>query len=208
MNLTIFGAGGRAGRELLRQALAAGHAATAFSRSAAGLGVEHPALRVVEGDVRDAEAVGRAVEGAQAVLSVLGPVRNAPDYAVSQGMQQLLAAMGRQGVRRLVASSGAGVGMEKDQPRAFHRVMEFLVRNLSRYVYEDMVRTVAAIRASDLDWTVVRVPMLVDGPPLPVKEGYVGMGTGPRLTRGSLAAFMLARAGDLSYRHDLPVISN
>ncbi|TAK12847.1 MAG: NAD-dependent epimerase/dehydratase family protein [Anaerolineae bacterium] len=208
MNLVIFGASGRTGRPLVEQALAAGHTVTAFTRAAHRLGFQHDRLHIVEGDIRDAEAVNRAVQGAQAVLSVLGPASNTPEFAVSAGTQVIIAAMRGHGVQRLVASAGAGVSMEKDQPRAFHRLMDFLVSRLSRYVFEDMVQTVAAIRRSDLDWTVVRVPMLVDGESLPVKVGYVGRGPGPRLTRGSLAAFMLQQADDLTYRHDLPVISN
>lgn len=208
MNITLFGTSGRTGRPLLAQALAAGHTVTAFTRAANRLGIEHPALHIVEGDIADPAAVSRAIAGANAVVSVLGPASNTPDFAISAGTANILAAMRQHGVRRLVASAGAGVSMEKDQPRAFHRLMDFLVSRLSRYVFEDMVKTVAIIRASDLDWTVVRVPMLVDGEPLPVKVGYVGIGTGPRLTRGSLAAFMLQQVEDLTYRHDLPVISN
>ena len=72
-----------------------------------------------------------------------------------------------------------------------------------------MVRVNDAIRGSDLDWTLVRAPMLTDDPPAgELKVGYLGQGVGSRLTRGDLAAFVLRQAGDDTYVRQAPVISS
>ncbi len=78
MKLTIFGATGRTGRQLLTQALEAGHEVTAFVRDPSKLGVTHSRLRVMQGDVYDASVVEDATKGQDAVLSALGPVRGGP----------------------------------------------------------------------------------------------------------------------------------
>jgi hypothetical protein len=157
--------------------------------------------------VAAALAAGGAV--ADAVLSVLGPASNEPIYEVSQGLAHVLAAMEQHGVRRLVQSVGAGVGDPNDKPGVFDRAIQVVLKLVSRYVYEDMVRVAEAIRASDLDWTLVRVPMLTHDPPTgDVKVGYLGQGVGSRLSRADLAAFLLKEAEDPAYVRQAPVISN
>lgn len=208
MRITIFGATGRTGRQLVEQALAAGHEVVAFVRTPSKLSIDDDRLSIVQDDIQDAKAVEEAVAGADAVLSVLGPTSNEPVYEVSRGMENILAAMQEQGVSRLVQSVGAGVGDPSDQPGLFDRAIKVLLKLMSRYVYEDMVRVNDQIRASDLDWTLVRVPMLTDDPPgSDLRIGYLGQGVGPRVSRSDLAAFMLKQADDDAYLHQAPVIS-
>jgi putative NADH-flavin reductase len=149
------------------------------------------------------------VEGSDAVLSVLGPTSNEPVYEVSKGMANLLAILQEHCVRRLIQSVGAGVGDPGDRPGLFDKLIKVALKTVSRHVYEDMVGVAEIIRASDLDWTLVRVPMLTDDPPAgDVKVGYLGKGVGPRLSRADLAAFMLRQAEEDTYLRQAPVISN
>jgi len=207
MQLALFGGTGRTGQQVVAQALAAGHTVTALMRNPARLNTSNPQLAVVAGDVQDAAQVAAAMRGAQAVISVLGPTGNEPLFEVSAGMAHILAAMEAQGARRLIVSLGAGVADPHDRPQAFHRVMNFLVRRMARYVYEDMRRVDGLVRASGLDWTIVRVPMLTDGPRTGhVKAGYVGQGLGPRVSRADLADFMLRQLADQTYLRQAPAI--
>lgn len=113
------------------------------------------------------------------------------------------------GVKRLVISAGAGVGSEGDKPKLLNHVISFALRVAARHVLEDMTRTVHAVRASDLDWTVVRVPMLTeDAPKGDVRVGLVGVNTGPRITRADMARFMLDQLHDRAHVRQSPVISN
>jgi putative NADH-flavin reductase len=190
-------------------ALEAGHEVTALVRSPSKLVIDDGRLTVLQGDITDGTRVAEAVAGADAVVSVLGPTRNKPDFMVSQGIEHIIAAMEKHGIRRLVMSTGAGVPDAKDDPKLFNKVMGFLVRTFSRYVYEDMVQAVKVVRQSDLDWTVVRVPMLINEPARgDITVAYVGKGLGSRISRADLAAFMLQQVEDLSYLHQAPAISN
>lgn len=209
MRLTLFGATGRTGRHLLEQALAAGHDVTILARDPSKVAAESPRLTVLEGGLRDTAQIEQAVAGADAVLSVLGPRENKPTFEITQGTETIMAAMKKHGVRRLIVSAGAGVGDPNDSPGLFNHLINFLLKAVSRYVYEDMVKVVAAVRASDLDWTIVRVPMLTDDPPTGlVKVGYVGKGMGPRISRADMADFMLRQLTDDTYIRQAPAISN
>jgi putative NADH-flavin reductase len=209
MHLTIFGATGKTGRYLLKQALECGHSVTVLVRTPAKLPVRHERLIVVQGDVRDAAKVSQAVAGVGTVISVLGPASNRPEMAVSQGMDNILAAMRQHGVRRLIQTAGAGVRDPKDQPTLMHAFFGWLARLLSPNVVADMEQVVEKVRRSDLDWTVVRVPMLTEGPATGrVREGYVGKTIGPRLSRADLADFLLRQVESETYLGQAPAISN
>jgi nucleoside-diphosphate-sugar epimerase len=209
MNITIFGATGKTGLHLVRQALAAGHNVTAFARTPEKLGLQDARLRVVQGDVTDAAAVARAVEGADVVISALGPSSNKPVYAVTQGMKNIVAAMQQHGVQRLVVSAGAGVGAPGDKPKPVDRIFGTMLGIVSRNVVADMKQAVATVRDSGTQWTVVRVPMLTDDPATgKVRVGMLGGDVGIRLSREDMARWMLEQADDTAHLRALPVISN
>ena len=209
MKLAIFGATGKTGRHLVEQALAAGHSVTALARDPARLPQTHDRLTVVPGDVRDPAAVAQTIAGAEAVLSVLGPTGSQPDFAVSRGTDHILAAMKVHGVRRLIISAGAGVRDPLDKPTLLHAYFGTLVKVLSKNVYLDMLQVVDKVRASDVDWTIVRVPRLMDTPPTgQVFTGYVNKDLKTSLSRADLAAYMLQQLTDRSHLRQAPAISN
>jgi putative NADH-flavin reductase len=209
MKIAIFGGTGRTGKHLVEQALEQGHEVVMLARDPAKVGLQHERLTVVQGSVMDDAAVEQVVRGADAVVSALGPASNAPTFEISQGTAKILAAMERAGARRLVISAGAGVGAPGDAPKLFNHLISFLLKVTAKNVYEDMVRTVDAVRSSKLDWTVVRVPMLTDDPRTgQVKVGMVGKGMGPRISRADMAEFMLQQVTSDAHLRQSPAISN
>lgn len=96
-----------------------------------------------------------------------------------------------------------------DRPGPFDRLIGVVLRLAATNVVADMRRMVELVRASELDWTVVRVPMLTDGPAAGRwRVGMVGQGTGPRLSRTDLAAFLLTQLDDRAHLRASPVVSN
>jgi putative NADH-flavin reductase len=208
MHIAVFGATGQTGLQLVQQALQAGHEVVAFARNPSKLGISHERLHSVQGDISDKATVTTAIQGANAVVSALGPSSNKPDFAVSQGMTNILSAMQQHNVRRLVISAGAGVRDPQDNPKLVDRFFGIVLRLVSGNVVADMEKTVALVRASDRDWTVVRVPRLTNGPATgQYKIGYVG-DIGTQITRADLAAFMLRQLSDTQFVRAAPAISN
>jgi uncharacterized protein YbjT (DUF2867 family) len=161
MRILIFGASGRTGGELVRQALEHGHTVSAFTRVANRVALAD-SLDVIVGDVGDKDAVSEAVAGHDAVVSVLGVGRALKhDQAVIDGVGHIVAAMGDQGVRRLVYQSFIGV---PDSRAAVGFVLGRIAPILLRHEVADHVAKEALIRASDLNWTIVRPPTLNQGP--------------------------------------------
>jgi putative NADH-flavin reductase len=208
MKIAVFGGTGRTGRYVVEQALAAGHEVVALARTPGKL-QSHAGLTVIQGDVQDLAAVEKTIVGAAAVVSVLGPTSNEPKFEVSKGMKNILAAMRKYGVRRLIISAGAGVDDPNDTPKLSNKAINLLLKLVARNVYKDMKGVVEIVRASDRDWTVVRVPRLVDGPKTgSVKVGYVGNGMGMQINRADMASFMLEQLQNDAYVRKAPAISN
>jgi NAD(P)-dependent dehydrogenase (short-subunit alcohol dehydrogenase family) len=160
MRIVIFGANGQTGRLLTGQALAAGHDVTAVTRRPAEFPVTHDRLAVVEADVHDAPAADRAVEGADVVLSALGvPFARKQITTYSQGAANIVAAMSRHGVKRLivVSSSATEPHHHADGGFALNRVFQPLVTaTIGKTTYADMRRMEDLVRGSDLESPRVR----------------------------------------------------
>jgi uncharacterized protein YbjT (DUF2867 family) len=162
MHLVVFGASGGTGWALVTSAATAGMPVRAFVRDRAALPDRSPAVEVVEGDVRDAEDVDKAVTGADAVVCLLG-LRGGPagDTTVSTGTRNIVAAMERFEVSRLVCQTCFGLGESMAQARwVFRR----LVHPFLRGQYADRESQERIVAGSGLDWTIVRPTHLVDRP--------------------------------------------
>jgi len=178
MKLTIFAATGGIGRQLLGQAVAAGHDVTAVARNPRGLSPV-PA-RAVAADLASADpaALQPAVAGADAVLSALGPRTRADAGVAARGTAVITEAMRAAGVRRVIVVSAAPIGTiaspGRPHPPRHDPGDGFIIRYLAdpivkralRAHYADLARMEDVLRDSDsdLDWTIVRPPRLTDKP--------------------------------------------
>lgn len=209
MKLTIFGASGRTGRPLVEQALAAGHTVTALVRDPSRLPIKGAGLSVVKGDVLRAEDVERAVAGADVVLSALGQVRGSPKDLLTAATRNIVAAMQKHGVRRLISLTGAGVPAPQDEPKLINHLIKFALVTLSGDVLRDAEAHAEIIRRSDLEWVIVRGPMLTEGERTgQYRVGWVGVNTGPRIPRGDVADFMLKQVDSPAYLRQAPMVSS
>lgn len=207
MTIAVFGASGRTGRILVERAQARGHRVVALVRDPARLPAREPELRVVQGAIDDPAAVARVLEGTEAAISVLGPSGKDPEFAVSRGLSTIVAAMEASGPRRLLMTAGAGVGAPGDRPGLRHRLIALALKLMAPNVLADMARAVAVLRASALDWTLVRLPMLVDGPAKgPTRAGGLGPGSGSRISREAVADYLLGRLEAAGARRESPMV--
>ena len=175
MRITIFAATGGIGRAALEQAVDAGHQVTAVVRNPKGLTRPVPAVTADLSDP-DPEALRRAVAGADAVLSGLGP-RKARDAGITApGTRAIVDAMLATGVRRIVVVSAAPVGTVASPGRPnppkhdpgdgplMRYVMAPLIKAVIPRHYADLALMEDVLRDSGLDWTSVRPPRLTDKP--------------------------------------------
>ena len=162
MNVAIFGATGRTGQVVVEEALKRGHTVVAFARDPEKIAVDHENLRVVAGDVLDPTTVEQAIEGQDAVVSVLGAGLGRTKLR-TEGTRQIVRAMEHTGVKRLVSMSIFGLGDSGDAlPVLWKLVIKPLIL---RNAYRDHAGQEAVVTASNLDWTITRPVSLRDWDP-------------------------------------------
>jgi putative NADH-flavin reductase len=204
MKITVFGATGGVGGQVVRQALDAGHAVTAVVRDAARLQVEHPALEVVTvAGLTEPESLLPALHGSDVALSGVGPRSRKDTTVASTATQGILRAMADSGVRRFVAVSAVPVApTPPDDTFVSRRIFYPLIKSIFRDIYADLALMEARIRdggdAWGLDWTVVRPPRLTNRP---LTGGYrtvigANVSRGNFISRADVAHAMLAALAD------------
>jgi uncharacterized protein YbjT (DUF2867 family) len=208
MNILVLGATGATGRLIVSQALAKRHVVVALVRSKAGA-ADLAGAELVEGDARDAAALTRAVAGCDAVVSSLGtamsPFREVT--MLSTATRALVGVMAKQNIRRLVCITGIGAGDSRGHGGFFYDrlFLPLMLRN----VYEDKDRQENAIRASALDWIIVRPTALNDKPP----RGHIRALTdlsgiqGGTIARADVADFVVQQLTADTWLRKAPLIT-
>jgi putative NADH-flavin reductase len=168
----------------------------------------HERLKVVQGDVQNPKDVEQAVIGTDAVLSALGQTKTSSKNVLTEGIKNIVAAMNKHGVRRLVSLTGAGVRDPKDEPKLIDKIIGSLLKFVQRDLLEDAIGHARVIQQSGLDWVIVRAPVANEGEKKgEYRVGYVGKESGTRLSRADLADFMLKQTTDDTYLHQAPMVS-
>jgi putative NADH-flavin reductase len=200
MNVLVFGASGKTGREVVRQALARGFNVSAFVRDTARLPLAHANLRLVKGEITDPKAVARAIEGHTCVISTLGvglPLRHDP--IVIEGVRTIARASEHASVERLLYMSFIGVRESRD---AAGFLLKQLAGTVLRHEVADHEAKEAAVAESFVDWTIVRPPKLTNGrltASYRVGEDIEARSPLPMMSRADVADFMLRQLSDQSF---------
>jgi uncharacterized protein YbjT (DUF2867 family) len=192
----------------VREAGERGHSVTALVRSKAKA-TDLAGAELVEGDARDEQALLRALEGCSGVISSLGtpmsPFREVTLLSVAT--RALVKAMDRRKLRRLVCITGPGAGDSRGHGGfLFDRLILPL---LLMKVYQDKDRQEDVVRASDLDWVLVRPMVLNDKP----AKGSVHAQTdlsrihGGTVARRDVAKFVVKQLTDDVWLRRAPLIT-
>jgi len=209
--VTIFGGTGATGQLVIQKALSAGYRVTAYARTPSKISIQHPNLSITEGDLTDIDKIEASVTGADAVISLLGPSGKSKGLVISSGIKNIINAMQKVGVRRLIATATPSYKDEKDRFQFGFAFGVFMVKALLGDTFHDIETTGQCIAKSRLDWTIVRLPMLSNEPPKgKLNIGYTGDGKVKlfSLTRTELADFLIHQLDDKTYLRQAPVISN
>jgi putative NADH-flavin reductase len=201
MNLLVVGATGRTGRLLTELALRRGHKVSALVHSSP---VTMPRanqnlgnLRIVKGDALNAADMVVAIEGQDAVVSILGGRSKLNRTLLEDGAAAMLKALrNERSCRYIVVSSGLLF--------ADRRLFIAALRLIFRKAVADCTAMENLVMASDVMWTIVRPPRLTEGG---ASEYCAKAAARPEgalsLTRATLAAFLLDEVETCRYPRTL-----
>lgn len=198
MNIVIFGASGKTGKELVKQALEEGHQVTAFVRNPERLDIVNDKLKLIQGDVYNTEEIHKAVINQDVVVCALGAGNSLKKTTIrATGTSNIIESMKKHHVKRLIIVSAMGIGDSWKTLSAFNKFFFATVLKNSRNDHESQEKEV---RESKLDWTIIRPSGLTD---TAKSNEYV---TGERLrakiakiARADVAGFILKTIDDDSF---------
>jgi len=225
--IAVFGASGLTASECVFQALKSGDNVVGLTRhpsklvipkGSGGASADQPMSSVIDkiedqltligGDVTNAADVAKVFDAADidgVIVALGGKTSDVGDTMLTDGTNNIMAAMKAKGVKRMAVVTSIGAGDSKDQaPFAF----KILMMTVMKKIFNDKNNQEAAIRESGLDYVIVRPGGLtVDAPTgiINVIEGEAGS-----IPRADVAQFCLdaVTVEDFPYIGKSPCISS
>jgi len=197
-NIMVFGASGRTGLEVVGQALEAGNQVTVVLRHPERFPIRHEQLRIITGDVLQPKTYENSFFGIEVVISCLGSRNREPTTVYSEGVSNILMAMQKVNVNRIICLSAGAV----EVPPKASFIMKFIIKNvlqrLFKYSYADMLIMETILGQSNQNWTVIRPPRLLNGDKTGnyrtiINDYLAGMSS---LTRADLAHYIIHHLED------------
>lgn len=213
MKVLMFGGTGLVGRPIVEKALAAGHNVTLFTRDKSHVKISHQNLRVIEGKVSDSQSVDTAIKGQDVVIQCIGiggRGNGSKTTVASDANRVITQAMEKEGVKRYIAMSVVGAGDSwPSLPWIYRAFILPLFQKWFVPIIEDKNRMETDIRATNLDWTIVRSTTVKDAPS---HGSYTASTDGKKIsftiTAQDLADFIVGQIEDDQYIKRAPVICN
>ena len=206
MKIIVFGSTGTIGLHVIKQAVDDGHQVTAFARDTSKIGLDHPRLLKVSGDVMNPASIAERISDHDVVLVVLGAGRKGGVRSI--GTRNIINAMKAHGMKRLICQSSLGVGDSRINLNFFWKYIMFGL--LLRPAYADHELQEQYVRESELDWTIVRPAAFTDGNRTgKYHHGILSIDESPllKISRADVADFLLKQVSDLRYLHQSPGLS-
>ena len=192
MKVIIFGATGGIGKWAVKHAQEKGYDVSVYVRNPAK--IKDASLNVIQGEVNDYEKMKEAIRGQDAVVWTVGiPLkRNYEGTASSDGHANLVRAMEETGVKRLIDWGTPSVRSVEDKKSFLTVIPGIAAGILYTKAKKEMVAIGDQLRASSLDWTMVRFLAPKDTP----YTGNVKVSFGDKklkfsISREDIAAFIL-----------------
>ncbi len=212
MKVVIFGATGFAGNAILKEALAQHHQVTILVRNKSSVSLNDKKLTIIEGNVMDRKKVSEVVENQDAVIQCLGTGGKSakPTTFISDATKIIVEEMEKSGAKRLLAMSNTGTGNSIGyNPWYFTTIILPCFMKWLKVVIEDKNRMEPIIMNSQLNWTIVRCPNIVNKP---AKGSYHatldGKGLKLSITLGAMSKFIVQQLTDGGFSRQAPSISN
>ncbi|KAF9458742.1 NAD-P-binding protein [Collybia nuda] len=219
MRILILGATGPTGILVIRQALKEYQLCTIvlYVRSPEKVPndlLQNPSIIIIEGQLDNHEMLSKAIEGVDIVVSALGPsVKKGPFHPsgtpLANAYLGIIEIMHQYQVKRLICLGTASITDPSDKFNLAFSVLVNGVATLARNAYKDVVAIGENIRTkgADLDWTIVRVPILTQTESTGVIAGYVGDGkTNTFLARLGFASFVIREIEKKEWVRKAPLI--
>lgn len=207
--IALFGATGQTGQKFLEVAINHGYEIKTLVRDRTKIKNSSPKLTVFEGDVLNQQDVNKVIDGTDVVVSLFGHVKDSPEWLQTNGTKNIISAMQKYSVERIISLSGGGLPFpEKDKPKFADHLIRTIMKIAVPKVLNDAIAHADVLKASNKKWVIVRGPRLTnDERNSSYRVGWVGVNASTKISRSDLADFILRQVEDDSFNFQMPFVS-
>ncbi len=205
--IAIIGGTGKAGRYVVEKALEAGYQVRVLTRNPKQFTAFDKHIEIIKGDARDIKVIRTLLEGCHTVISALGKPKR-ESFIFSDATQNILTTMKELHIQRYIVVSGGSVDVPGDNKSFFNKVGANMFRILFPNMMKDKYKELDLLLKSNLDWTFVRLPFVVEGVATSkIKESLTDM-PGMKIYNGDIADFLIRQISSPLYVRKCPFIAN
>ncbi|TPV47357.1 SDR family oxidoreductase [Bacillus dicomae] len=205
--IAILGANGKAGKYLVTEALEKGYQVKVLTRNSENMTITNENIEVIIGDARDFSSIRKLLKGCRAVINAVGQPKN-ESYIFSTVTKHVLEAMKEFKIKRYIVISGGSLNVTGDQKGMVNKIGATLFKLFLPKMMQDKYKELQTIQGSDVDWTIVRLPFVMEGNGIRnIKESLVDM-PGIKIQNGDIALFVIKQINSGRYVGRCPFISN
>ncbi|AJH75253.1 3-beta hydroxysteroid dehydrogenase/isomerase family protein [Bacillus cereus ATCC 4342] len=205
--IAILGANGKVGKFLVTEALEKGYQVKVLTRNSENMTITNENIEVIIGDARDFSSIRKLLKGCRAVINAVGQPKN-ESYIFSTVSKHILEAMKEFEIKRYILISGGSLNVMGDQKGMVSKIGAILFKVFLSKMMQDKYEELQIIQSSEVDWTIVRLPFVMEGNGIrDIKESLVDM-PGMKIRNSDIAPFVIKEINSEGYIGKCPFISN
>jgi len=205
--IAVLGGTGKAGRYLIKQLLKQGFAVKTLARNPEKIEPSGPLIKVIKGNSRDYNSIHALLTGCDAVISTLGPSRSEPDTC-SVTIVHVIRAMHELKILRYIEVAGLAIDTPGDKKGFQTRLIVNILKLMLPTVIGDRQKCYLMLEASNINWTIVRCPMIkLTGSTGPVKTSLADS-PGRKISSTDLALFLIDQLTAEKFLRKAPFVAN
>ena len=205
--IAILGANGKAGKILVNEALEKGYQVKILTRNSTNTEKINENIETIIGDARNFSTIQDLLQGCSAVINAVGQPKN-ESYIFSTVTKHILEAMKESKIKRYILISGGSLNVTGDQKGIVNKIGATLFKLFLPKMMQDKYKELQIIQNSEVDWTIVRLPFVIEGNGIgSIKESLVDM-PGIKIQNGDIVPFVIKQINSDRYVGKCPFISN
>jgi nucleoside-diphosphate-sugar epimerase len=209
MKVALLGGSGTVGRFLIQRVSEAGYEMRVLARNPDKIKPTNMCMEIVQGDARDFESIRSLLQGCDTVLNALGQRQEkseAPIFSTATG--HVLTVMKELGVRRYILVRGFSIDAPGDHKDLRSKLLSRLVRWVIPEMWADWQKELETLLSSNVEWTLVRLPIVVDEPSRGQVRVDLASPPGKKISGYDLANFVVDQITEPTFVRKAPFIGN
>ena len=166
MEIAVFGATGLTGKKLIDKAIERNIKIKVLVRNPDKLGDMSGKVQIITGDYFNITAIKKVVEGAEAVISTVGPPTgwhrklSPDDYETA--MKNVVEVMQEAGIDRFIYLASAGTSYSGEKITFGRKAMRGILSIIAPLVIPSKEKELSVLMDSELNWTSIRPPFIAE----------------------------------------------